>query len=161
MEKNDNTALSRMRHVDDALDQYEKSIGLPEFSEDASNDDVKKYLEMTREQMELLSIEDCAQAALMLSGYCFYLQRCYNREISRINWAKGVLSKQISGREAQYKGSWDSQYHQAINNDDFAKKVLTLKNYAQQRADRLTFLATSVRNISDLLVNLQRAKAMK
>lgn len=161
MEEQTNTALDRMNTVDTALDEYEKRIGLPAFSEDAENEDVKKYLSMTRSQMELMSIEDCAQAALQLSGYCFFLQRCYNRETSRINWAQGVLRKTVSGREAQYKGSWESQFDQAINNDDFARKVLLLRNYAQQRADRLTFLATSVRNLSDLLVNLQRAKAMK
>ena len=67
----------------------------------------------------------------------------------------------MSGKEQQYRGSWDSQFNQAVKDDDFARGLLKLKNYAQQRADRLTYLSTSVKNISDLFVNLQRAKVMK
>jgi hypothetical protein len=36
-----------------------------------------------------------------------------------------------------------------------------LKNYAQQRVDRLTFLATSIKNMRDDFKNLQMAKVMK
>ena len=61
-------------------------------------------------------------------------------------------------REAQYKGSWDSQYYQAVREDGYACKLESIKTYAQQRADRLTYLASSVKNLSDLFVNLQRAK---
>jgi hypothetical protein len=64
----------------------------------------------------------------------------------------------MSGRELQYKGSWDSQYYQAIREDGYALKLESIKTYAQQRADRLTYLASSVKNLSDLFVNLQRAK---
>ena len=64
----------------------------------------------------------------------------------------------ISGRELQYKGSWDSQYYQAVKEDGYASKLESIRVYAQQRADRLTYLASSVKNLSDLYINLQRAK---
>ena len=116
---------------------------------------------MGRQQMEKLSIEDCAQAAILLGGFSFHLQRCFNRENARVNWADSRLKKLIAGKEQQYSGSWDSQFQQAIKNDDFAKGLLKLKAYAQQRADRITYLATSVKNMSDLFKNLQMAKVMK
>ena len=64
----------------------------------------------------------------------------------------------ISGRESQYSGSWDSQYQQAVREDGYASKMNKIKVYAQQRADRITYLANSIRNLSDLFVNLQKAK---
>tara|TARA_R100000353_G_scaffold72348_1_gene55381 strand:+ start:833 stop:1189 length:357 start_codon:yes stop_codon:yes gene_type:complete len=113
---------------------------------------------MPRQQMEKLTVDQCAEAALALGGFSFYLQRSYNREIARVNWAEGAIRNVISGRESQYRGSWDSQYYQAANEDGYTKKLLAIKKYAQQRADRLTYLASSVKNLSDLYINLQRAK---
>jgi hypothetical protein len=108
--------------------------------------------------MEKLTVEECAEAALLLGGFSFYLQRSYNREVARVNWANSCIKNMLAGRESQYSGSWDSQYNQAIKEDGYASKLKKIQVYAQQRADRLTYLANSVKNISDLFVNLQRAK---
>ena len=113
---------------------------------------------MPRQQMEKLTVEECAEAALLLGGFSFYLQRSYNREMARVNWASSNLKKMMSGKEIQYKGSWDSQYYQAVKGDSYARKLDSIRTYAQQRADRLTYLASSVKNLSDLYMNLQRAK---
>jgi len=162
MERDNSIALGQMEKLDAALDDYEIKIGISKFSEDHPNQtEDKKYMSMSREQMEALDIEDCAQAAILLGGFSFHLQRCYNRESARAKWAAGKLKSLVSGKEAQYRGSWDSQFTQAVNENAHAKDLLRLKNYAEQRAERLTYLATSVKNVSDLFVNLQRAKVMK
>lgn len=161
MENKDTAALAQMKILEEALDEYEQKIGLPAFVENAIEDDVRKYISMNRTQMEKLSVEDCAEIALLLGGFSFHLQRCLNREIARVGWADSRLKKLISGKENQYRGSWDSQFQQAIKGDDFAKDLLRLKNYAQQRVDRLTFLATSIKNMRDDFKNLQMAKVMK
>ena len=157
METENNTPLDRLRAVEKILDEYEVKIGLSLFEENNSSE-AEKYLSMTREQMEKLDIEGCAQAALVLGSFAFYIQRSYNRELSRVNWAESVLKNLISGREQQYKGSWDSQFAQAVKEDSYAEGVYKIKQYAKQRADRLTFLANSIKNVGDLFSNLQRAK---
>jgi hypothetical protein len=161
MAEPDKTPLGRMNKIDEILDEYESSIGLSKFKEKAIDDEVKKYLSMDRNQIEKLSVQECGEAALMLGGLSFHIQRCFNREMSRVNWADGLLKKTISGEELQYRGSWESQYNQAIKNNDYANDLLKLKNYAKQRADRLTYLASSAKNMSDLYKNLQMAKVMK
>jgi len=161
MEKENSGPLGQMQVLDRALDEYESKIGLPTFNEEDGDNGVQKYLSMSREQMEKFSLEDCAQAAILLGSFSFHIQRCHNRECARAKWADSRLKGLIAGKEQQYSGSWDSQFNQAVKDDDFAKSLLKLKNYAQQRADRLTFLSTSVKNMSDLFVNLQRAKVMK
>lgn len=161
MEDKNSAPLDHMKQLDQALDEYEVGIGLSPYRESAVDDTVKRYLNMPRQQMEKLSIEDCAQAALLLGGFAFHVQRSYNRELARVNWAEGVLKNMISGKENQYQGSWDSQYHQAVKEDKYAEGVLKLKKYAKQRADRLNFLSTSIKNLSDLFLNLQKSKIMK
>ena len=162
MERDNSIALGQMEKLDAALDEYETKVGLSGFSETHEHEsEVKKYMSMSREQMERLSLEDCAQAAILLAGFSFHLQRCFNRETARAKWAGNKIKSLISGKEAQYRGSWDSQYAQAVNENSHTKDLLRLKNYAEQRAERLTYLATSVKNVGDLVVNLQRAKVMK
>lgn len=161
MEKPNNQSLEDKKTIDKVLDTYEQSIGLPQFPENYENDDVKQYLSMTHSQMSKMMPEDVAQASVILGCFAYHLQRCHNREMATVGWASSKLKKMISGREGQYKGSWDSQFQQAINNDTYASKLNDIKNYAQQRADRITFLANSVRNICNDLKGLQRAKEMK
>ena len=154
-----NQATERLAEIDKILDEYENSLGLPTYSTEFGDQTVKGYMELSRGEMEKLTIEECAEAALLLGGFSFYLQRSFNREKARVNWAASVLKSTVSGRESQYSGSWDSQYEQAIKGDSYTSKVNSIRRYAQQRADRLTYLATSAKNLSDLFANLQRAKA--
>ena len=156
-----NTAKERLAQIDSVLDEYESNLGLASYSGDFHDQSVKHYMGMPRQQMEKLTVEECAEAALLLGGFSFYLQRSYNREIARVNWASSSLKKMMSGKESQYQGSWDSQYYQAVKQDGYACKLDSIRVYAQQRADRLTYLASSVKNLSDLFVNLQRAKISK
>ena len=153
-----NQPQERLEHVDSVLDEYEGSLGMSQYAGEFHDPSVKNYMSMPRQQMEKLTVEECAEAALLLGGFSFYLQRSYNREVARVNWANSCIKNMLAGRESQYSGSWDSQYNQAIKEDGYASKLKKIQVYAQQRADRLTYLANSVKNISDLFVNLQRAK---
>ena len=151
-------AKERLEQIDSVLDEYENNLGLGAYTGDFHDQSVKTYMNMPRQQMEKLTVEECAEAALLLGGFSFYVQRSYNREVARVNWATSNLKKIVSGREGQYVGSWDSQYHQAIKEDSYCSKLNAIRVYAQQRSDRLTYLASSVKNLSDLFTNLQRAK---
>lgn len=155
------TTQERIAKLDKVLDEYEKQLGLPAFQDDLENTEVQRHIQMSQSQIEKLTPEDCAMAALILDSYSFHLQRALNRENARIGWAKHVLKDYISGKESQYTGSWESQYHQAIKGDDYAKDVFKIQGYAQRRADRITYLATAIKSTSDKFMNMQRAKGMK
>ena len=98
---------------------------------------------------------------MLLSGLAFHLQRSYNREIARINWADKILKATIAGKEQSYRGSWDSQFNQAVKEDGYATKIADIKRYAQQRADRLTYLSSSIKHMSDIFLSVQRSKVLK
>lgn len=161
MDNKNSEPLDQMNILDQALDEYEKKTGLPTFLENNSHQDIEKYLSMSRDKMEKLTIQDCAEIAIVISSFSFHLQRCLNRENSRANWANNKLKEIVSGKEQQYRGSWDSQFNQAVQEDSFTRKLLKLKNYAQQRSDRLTFLSSLAKHLSEMYVNLQRSKVMK
>lgn len=154
-------AKQQLEQVDRVLDEYESSLGLSVFESEFHDQGAKKYMGLSRTQMEKLTPEECSQAALLLASLSFHIQRSYNREVARVNWATQVLKSTVAGREQAYRGSWDSQFSQAVKEDGYASKILSIQRYAQQRADRITYLSTSIKNMSDLFVNVQRAKAFK
>lgn len=160
MEKQD-IARERLAKLDSVLDEYESSLGLPSFNDNFHDDTAKKYLQLTRNQIEKLTPDQCSEAALLLSSLAFHIQRSYNREIARINWADKILKSTIAGKEQSYRGSWDSQFNQAIKEDGYASKISDIKRYAQQRADRLTYLSSSIKHMSDIFLSVQRSKVLK
>ena len=160
MEKQD-IARERLAKLDSVLDEYESSLGLPSFNDNFHDDTAKKYLQLTRNQIEKLTPDQCSEAALLLSSLAFHIQRSYNREIARINWADKILKSTIACKEQSYRGSWDSQFNQAIKEDGYASKISDIKRYAQQRADRLTYLSSSIKGMSDIFLSVQRSKVLK
>ena len=160
MEKQD-LARERLEKLDNVLDEYESSLGLPQFHNDFHDDSAKQYLQLTRDQIEKLTPEQCSEAALLISSLAFHIQRSYNREVARINWADRILKSTIAGKEQSYRGSWESQFNQAVKEDGYANKIADIKRYAQQRADRLTYLSSSMKNMSDVFLNVQRSKGLK
>ena len=160
MEKQD-IARERLAKLDSVLDEYESSLGLPSFNDNFHDDTAKKYLQLTRNQIEKLTPDQCSEAALLLSSLAFHIQRSYNREIARINWADKILKSTIAGKEQSYRGAWDSQFNQAIKEDGYASKISDIKRYAQQRADRLTYLSASIKGMSDIFLSVQRSKVLK
>ena len=83
-------------------------------NDDFYDDTAKRYLQLSRDQMEKLTPEQCAEAALLLASLSFHIQRSYNREIARVNWADRTLKTTLVGREQAYKGSWESQFNQIL-----------------------------------------------
>jgi len=160
MEKQD-LAKQQLEKLDSILDEYESSLGISQFRDDLNDESAKKYLRLSRNQIEKLTPDECAEAALLLASLSFHLQRAYNREVARVSWSSQVLKSTVAGREQSYKGSWESQFNQAVEEDGYTRKVRSIQRYAQQRADRLTYLASSVKNMADVFINLQRAKVSK
>ena len=97
-----NPAKEQLEKLDTILDEYESSLGIPKFRDDFHDDSAKQYLQLSRNEIEKLTPEQCAEAALLLASLSFHLQRSYNREIARVNWATTSIKKKVSGRESQY-----------------------------------------------------------
>ncbi len=142
--------------IDRWLDEYERNIGLPDISN--YTDTAQEYFNLTRNQLEKLSIEDCAHGAYILNNLALHIQRNINRENARSNWAKQRLKVYAADKVSQYRGSWEQQELQALKASSFGNKLLDLLTDITLRIDRLTFVSTNVRQLAESLTNIQRAK---
>lgn len=154
------TSKEELKYWDDILDEYESSIGLHEYKPDLfSESELNGYLSMGRDQLEKLSPEDCAQIAYRMGQFSFHIQRTINRELARYNWADETTKEVIADEINNYKGyGYIEKSYQAIKHNDRANSLNAIKKYAKQRIDRLSYIANSVKNLSDILLNIQKVK---
>lgn len=145
---------------DKVLDDYEKGVGLPTYLADGiSETELQEYLTMNRNVIEKLSPEDCAQISMRLGQFAFHIQRTLNREIARHNWAEETIKETIAFDINNYKGyGYAEKSYQAISGNDKAQALNKIKKYAKQRMDRLGYLANNLKNLSDILLSIQRNK---
>ena len=155
-----NTAKEDLQHWDSILDEYESGISLPAYAPDGlPSAELNEYLSMSRNEIEKLSPEDCAQISYRLGQYSFHIQRTLNRELARHNWAEETIKEIIADEINNYKGyGYVEKYYQAIKHNDKASALSSIKKYAKQRSDRLSYLSSGVKNLADILLNVQKIK---
>lgn len=154
------SSKEELQHWDKILDEYEKSIGLSEYTINTiASDEINKYTSMNRDEIEKLNPEDCAQISYRLSQFAFYLQRSLNRELSRYNWADESIKEVIADEINNYKGyGYIEKSLQAIKHNEKATGLNNIKKYAKQRSDRLQYLANNIKNLSDIMLSIQKSK---
>lgn len=154
------TSKEEIKYWDDILDEYEKSIGLPVYKNDTfSENELNEYLTMNRDIVEKLTPEDCAIISYRLGQFSFHIQRSINRELARYNWAEETIKETIADELNNYKGyGYVEKSIQAIKHNDRSQSLNKIKNYAKQRSDRLSYLANGIKNLSDILLSIQRNK---
>jgi hypothetical protein len=154
------SSKEELQNWDKILDEYENSIGLSEYTTNIiNNEEINKYTSMTRDEIEKLSPEDCAQISYRLSQFAFYLQRSLNRELARYNWAEENIKEVIADEINNYKGyGYIEKSLQAIKHNEKASGLNSIKKYAKQRGDRLQYLANSIKNLSDVMLSIQKSK---
>lgn len=153
-------AKEELNHWDSILDEYENGIGLPIYNAEAlPSSELNQYLTMSRDELEKLNPEDCAQISYRLGQFSFHIQRSINREIARHNWAEETIKEVIADDINNYKGyGYVEKSYQAIKHNEKASSLNNIKKYAKQRSDRLSYLANNIKNLSDILLSIQRNK---
>lgn len=145
---------------DSILDEYEKGIGLYKYlPQSFSEEELNNYFLMNRDTIEKLNPEDCAQISCRLTQFAFHIQRTLNREITRHNWAEETVKEVIADEINNYKGyGYVEKFYQAVKHNEKASSLNSIKKYAKQRIDRLSYIANTIKNLADMLINVQKTK---
>lgn len=160
MTETKNSSSDQVNYWDKILDEYEVSLGLPPYQNQVlPEDELNQYLTMDRNIIEKLNPEDCAQISYRLAQFSFHIQRSINRENARFNWAEETIKEVIADDINNYKGyGYIEKSAQAIKHNDKAAGLNKIKKYAKQRSDRLTYLSSAIKNLSDILISVQKMK---
>lgn len=142
------------------LDDYEKYSGLPTF-EVFDTKEIDAYFKLNISQLNKLSALECANISYVLAEYSFYLQRIYNRESAKNKWGNTKLSELICDKLNSYDKYTKHDYKVALiaKENEVVKQINSVINYTNQTMERLNFLSNSVKHMSDIMSNIQKAKS--
>lgn len=154
------TSREQLEEWDKILDEYETKLGLGNYQSDLfSGDELTNYFSMSRDQIEKLTPDDCLQISMRLGQFALHIQRSTNREIARYNWADETIKEVIADEINNYKGyGYVEKSLQAIKHNERAYSLNKIKKYAKQRTDRLSYLSGNIKNLSDILTMVYKAK---
>jgi hypothetical protein len=160
MSQNSKTSKEEINYWDSILDEYENGISIPQYSPNSlPEDELNSYLSMNRNELEQLNPDSCAHISYRLAQYSFHIQRTLNREIARHNWVEETIKETIADEINNYKGyGYVEKYYQAVKHNERAKSLNSIKKYAKQRIDRLSYISNSLKNLSDIILNIQKIK---
>lgn len=119
------------------------------------------FLNMAKEEMRLLTAEECAEGIVILSQYTAYLQDLYNQEIARVHWLDAEIERIVAPLVIQYKADYqpyEERKNLAIDGNDRTKELMRLKKYAQSAADRLFFMSNRIEVVTKAYTSLMQTK---
>lgn len=142
------------------LDNYEKLSGIPEFCT-FDSEQVDRYFKMTIEQLNKLTAMECAEAAYILAQYSFYMQRMYNRESAKHRWATDQMARLLCDKLEGYDTymKYDHKVALIAKENIVVEKLSSIISYTSQIMERLNFLSTSIKNMCEIMSNIQKAKS--
>ncbi len=127
-----------IEQIDKSLEEYEKNCGIPNTG---ANEEIEKYFNLSRTQLQKLSADECGEMAYMLAQYNFHLQKCSNTETSRRNWAEDMLKKMTISKVGDYRGySYEERRLAAIADNEATVKLDKVRIWANMRIDKLNYL---------------------
>lgn len=144
------------------LDDYENLSGLPEYKI-FDNKQVNRYFNMTFEELNSMSAIECAEAAYLLAQYSFYLQRMFNRESAKNRWGQDQITKLVCDKLDNYSTytKYENKIALIAKENKSVERLQSIINYTNQVMERLNFLSTSVKNMSEIMSHIQKAKAFQ
>jgi len=151
------TAEEQLKKLEEILDEYDKANSVKV----GKNDKVGDYLGYTREDLTKLSEEDCSMMSFELSSFSFNLQKEYNRQKAKADWAEANIKIHASKRFSQYKSQYQN-YEElkmlTILGDEYTKKLFQLKTQAETRMNEFYGLSAKVELIINSLKDVKFSK---
>ena len=151
----------RMKVVDTTLDNYEQKLGLSGVATPpGTEEELNGYLNMNRDELQALSQEDCSQISYRLAQFALYIQRTSNREQSRITWAKAVTGDIVApllDGYGQYT-KYEVKLELIAKDNEAVAKLKSIIRHAQERLNRLEYVSTGIRYMSEVMTDLRRTK---
>jgi hypothetical protein len=125
------------------------------------NEDIAGLLDINRDELKVLSSEECGENAVLLAKYAYYIQQLCNRESTSLHITEECLNKIISKNYAAFKGQFmkeDEVKMRIIEGNDAAQEYNSIKVLAKARVTQLSFLANRVQFMAQTFLELQQSK---
>jgi hypothetical protein len=149
-------AKQKLERINKALDEYEESKGLIKYK---PHNEADRFINMKHSDMQKLTPDELGEAAILLAQFAYHIQRAFNEEVGRVNWAEDEVKRTIAGEVNQYQGSsYEERKLLAIKENEYARKLDYIRSYAKARADRLGYLSSRMEFLAKMFSDLRQTK---
>lgn len=153
------TVDEKLNNIDAALDEFEKSSGIMPNIAPGDAAEIEQYLTMNRERLSALDDIACYEIGYRILQYGMYVQRIVNRDKARITWAKTLLANYVTNDSDYDKfRKFEVSVEIVAKKNSAVARLAAIMRWAQQRMDRLEYMSSNLKSLSDMLTNMARSK---
>ncbi len=146
----------KISKLDEMIHKFHAFAELPEQT---SKHSVSDYLNMSRTEIEALTAEGAAGAALELSLYGYHLQKVSNKNRARMKWCESELKRVFGELSRTYNlYSYEEKKNAIIHDNEYATKLHSFIMECSARDESLYGVALQLKAICDALKGIQYAK---
>jgi len=152
------TASERLARFEKATEDYINSKHLCPIG---FNIEAIEVLNLTVEELKILSSEECVAKSYVVFAYANYLQEEHNLNLVKLNYANDSLREIVAAEVGQFDKYMKHEIKQQniINNNEFASKLDNIRKHAQARVDKMTEKIRDIRRMGESLLELAKRKA--
>lgn len=149
-----------LAQINDVLDNYEKINGIPQCMPPGTERELAKYISMGIDELDSYTQEGCAEISYFLSQYSLYIQRLTNKETANLVWIDKKLIEYTCDKLKDYDQYMKHDYKigSIARENTVVEQFIKLRCRTQQIIERLAFVASSIKHMSDMMKSLQMSK---
>jgi hypothetical protein len=154
--ENESFAEKKLAQAEKMLEEYELRKGVLPIR---VNNEAENYLNMDANQLRKLNADECGEAATILSLYAVHLQKVFNDQLARVNWANAQISKAIYKEVQQQSGySAEERKLKVVYSNEYTRKLAEIRTIAQAVVDRLSYMTARIEFVARTLLSLQQSR---
>lgn len=159
----ENSISVRLEAATKLLEEYESANGIPYMRSPGSEKELQTYLNMSKEELELIQADDLAIVGVRLNQYSYYVSRLCNVEKSNIKWLECLLNDIVAPLSLQFDNytKHDVKIGLIKQENKGVRMVSQLLTQAQCRVQRLEGLAFSIKCVADSYDNYRKTKVYR
>lgn len=151
----------QLKDYEAILDKYLNSIGADKFSYDNI---VLSVINMDYAQLSKLTNEECREYRFLLLQYVLFLQKEFNRNLSRKRWAEAHLDQIVARQQTNYQDKYmkyEAVRNKIISGDSSAQVLNLMIIHADGRLNELSGLSDRISDLSRALGDMAFRKQEK
>lgn len=148
--------LKQLDDIEKILEEYENALIGPTHT----NAEYEKYMQLSKQELDTLSEEECMHGSYSISQQIIYIQRQVNKHSARIKWCAAVTNSIAAKHWDDYDKYLKAEIRIQLicKQNDFLQKVDKIRNLAEQRLERFNNITMGMKYMSDILLEMGKTK---
>ncbi len=154
---NGKNVSEKLEEIEQRIDEYSEQLKLSSIT---PSEDTAKYINLSREDINKLTADECHEAYYSLCKEALCIQYHANLLKTKINWATSCIDFMVADKLSSYDQYTPSAQKRilAIKENSAALKLQEFITNSQLKYNLIAYLPEQLKNIADSLKEIGRGK---